>query len=189
MLVVLGCKNENAPVDQKIEELAKAKTIDPKELSLPDACSMITDVKIKEIFNLKEVTININTASNPENQGSKSCFFKWDDLDTPNAGILIQLQTNPIYGEYNEYISQFVKSKLTDGETMLGDDKPMIYKKFEAGTLEGAYSFQQAKFYWNIGNNYLVMLAMNISTLSEDKMLKAAEKIAIQINSNFVDNL
>lgn len=184
--ISFGCKNENVSVNQALKELQNEKTIDPKKLKLPDACQMISEVKLKEILNITKSTINLKDATDPQSPNAKSCFFKWDDDNTPNAGILIQLQTNPVFDEYNEYISKFVSSKLSEGETTLGDDKPSKYLKFNAGGVSGVYSFQQARFYWNYGNNYLVMLAMNISTLNESQMVNVAEKMAEEINKNFV---
>jgi hypothetical protein len=184
ILMTVGCKDST--VKQELEEMRKEKAVDPKKLKLPSSCEMITQEKLIEIIKIKAPTVNLKDASDPGNPNSKSCFFQWDDADTPNAGILIQLQTNPVFGEYNQYISQFVTSKLTEGETMLGDEKPTIYKKFDAGGVDGAYSFQQARFYWNYGDNYLVMLAFNISTLSESQMVDVAEDLAAEINSNFV---
>lgn len=186
IIISFGCKNENVSVNQALKELQNEKTIDPKKLKLPDACQMISEVKLKEILNITKSTINLKDATDPQSPNAKSCFFKWDDDNTPNAGILIQLQTNPVFDEYNEYISKFVSSKLSEGETTLGDDKPSKYLKFNAGGVSGVYSFQQARFYWNYGNNYLVMLAMNISTLTESQMVNVAEKMAEEINKNFV---
>ena len=185
-LIIFSCKNESADVTKALKEMQTAKIEDPKNLKLPDACSMIEGPVLMEILNRKDVPVNINAANDPGNPNSKACFFKWDDNDTPNAGILIQLQTNPVFSEYDEYISKFVTSKLTEGETQLGSDKRSIFKKFNAGSIEGAYSFEQSKFYWNYGNNYLVMLAMNITTLNESQMVNVAEKIANEINKNFV---
>ena len=67
----------------------------------------------------------------------------------------------------------------------MGNDAPEKYKKFTSGNVKGAYSWQQARFYWSKGNNYLFMLAFNVSTLSEEKMLEAAIKIVEQVDNNF----
>ncbi|MBK9566376.1 MAG: hypothetical protein IPO37_14775 [Saprospiraceae bacterium] len=184
ILLTIGCKDAN--VQKELAEMKAEKPVDPKKLKLPSSCEMISQEKIKEIFKVKAPSVNLKDASDPADPKSKSCFFQWDDDDTPNAGIMIQLQTNPVFDDYNEYISKFVTSKLTEGETMLGDDKPTIYKQFDAGGADGAYSFQQARFYWNYGNNYLVMLAFNVSTLSESQMVNAAEDIAEEVNKNFI---
>lgn len=184
ILLFIGCKD--ADVKRELEEMKTEKPVDPKKLSLPSSCEMISQEKIKEIFKITVPSVNVKDASDPADPKIKSCFFQWDDDDTPNAGIMIQLQTNPVFDEYNEYISKYVSAKLTEGETMLGDDKPSLYKKFDAGGVDGAYNFQHARFYWNYGNNYLVMLAFNISTLSESQMVDVAEDVAAEINSNFV---
>ncbi|MBL0026813.1 MAG: hypothetical protein IPO98_18305 [Saprospiraceae bacterium] len=184
-----GCKNENTDLHTALQDLKTAKVKDPKKLTIPEACQMISDAKLKEILKIKAPSVNLINATDPQSPGAKSCFFKWEDANTPNAGILIQLQTNPVFDQYEDYFSKFVVSKLSEGETTLGDEKPSVYKKFNAGGVDGVYSFQQARFYWNYGNNYLVMLAMNVTTLSENQMVSAAEEIALEINKTFVSQV
>ena len=129
IIIRFSCKNENPSVNQALKELQNAKVVDPKKLTLPDACQMISEARLKEILSISKSTIDLKDATDPQSPNAKSCFFKWDDASTPNAGILIQLQTNPVFGEYNEYISKFVSSKLSEGETTLGDEKPTKYLK------------------------------------------------------------
>jgi hypothetical protein len=189
LVAVFGCKNDNgnnsvSPADMTMKPVT-VPAKDPKDLKIPSACEMIGEAEIQKILNIAGASVNIKEADDPGNMTTRSCFFKWDDPATPNAGILIQILTNPVYSEYPEYISKFVSSKLTDGETMMGSDKPSIFKKFKSGNTIGAYSFEQGKAYWNLNNDYLFMLAFNVSTLSEDKMLQAAEAIVAEVNKNF----
>lgn len=190
-MLVLGCKNDPKSGSQA-DNLIKpdnSEAVDPSTLSIPNACEMISEATLQSILNITGSAVNIKEANDPGNKSAKSCFFKWDAADTPNAGILIQILTNPVYSEYPQYISNYVSSKLTEGETVLGSEKPTRFNKFTAGEITGAYSFDQSRFYWNLGNNYLFMLAFNVSSLSEDKMVNVAEKIVVEVNKNFAGKL
>jgi hypothetical protein len=187
IISVFSCKNDNT--NNKLEPIDPAQVngappVDPKTLTVPSAASLITAAEVEDILDTSS-PVNAKESNDPTNDKSKSCFFKWDDPNTANAGILIQIMANPVYEDYPEYISNFVSSKLKEGEMVMGNDKPEMYKEFNASGKPGAYSFQQARFYWAGDNNYLFMLAFNVSTLSESKMVKAAEKIAKIVNGNF----
>ena len=189
LVAVLGCKNDNgknsvSPADMTMKPVT-VPAKDPKDLKIPSACEMIGEAEIQKILSIAGASVNIKEADDPGNLTTRSCFFKWDDPATPNAGILIQILTNPVYSEYPEYISKFVSSKLTDGETVMGNDNPSIFKKFKSGNTVGAYSFEQGKAYWNLNNDYLFMLAFNVSTLKEDQLVKATEAIVAEVNKNF----
>ncbi|MBC7884971.1 MAG: hypothetical protein H7X99_05815 [Saprospiraceae bacterium] len=189
LIPILSCKNDGKTTDQVTPADMYLKpdnspATDPTKLKIPNACEMVTEAQLQAILNITG-TVNIKEANDPGNVNAKSCFYKWDDLATPNAGILIQIMTNPVYSEFPDYVSKFVAAKLTEGETVLGSDTPSTYKKFEAGGIVGSYSFDQSRFYWSLGNDFLFMLALNVTTLDEPKMVKAAEKIIEEVNKTF----
>lgn len=177
-----GCK-ESMDIDQVAGPLA-----DPSTLKLPKACELIEPVKLQEILNIK-AQVNLKDSSDPQNPNGQACFFRWDDPNTSNAAILIQVSTNPVYEEHPGYISGYVENKLKEGENIMGQDAPITYKSFKVGNKEGAYSFQQGRFYWSGGGNYLFMLAFNVSTLSESQMVSAAKKIIEEIHKNFAASI
>ncbi len=193
LFAAVSCKNENQTTEPKaIDKVLKtdmSAATDPSKLTIPNACEMITQQSIQTLMKSAGLNIRIKEANDPENDKAKSCFFQWDDPNTPNAGILIQIQTNPIFEEYPQYISNFVAAKLSEGETVLGQDKPVKFKKFAAGSTVGAFSHEQSRFYWSLGNNYLFMLAMNLTTLNEDQMLSLGEKIVEEVNKNFATKI
>jgi hypothetical protein len=191
IILIAGCKNDPKSGSQA-DNLIKpdnSAAADPTTLTIPNACEMISESTLQTILNITGSSVNIKEANDPGNKSAKSCFFKWDSADTPNAGILVQILTNPVYSDYPQYISNYVSSKLTEGETVLGSDKATKFNKFTAGGVNGAYSFDQSRFYWNLGNNYLFMLAFNVSTLSEEKMVKVAEQIVVEVNKNFATKI
>lgn len=187
LVSMLACKNDNT--NSKLEsvdpsQVSGAAPVDPKTLNVPKACELISAAQVQDILGTKS-PVNLKESNDPNNDKTKSCFFKWDDANTANAGILIQVMTNPVFDDYPQYISTFIDTKLKEGEMMMGQDTPIKYGKFDADGKPGAYSFQQARFYWAGDNNYLFMLAFNVSTLSEGNMVDAAEEIAEIINENF----
>lgn len=187
VIFLIACKNDSS--SNKLEAIDPTAVngkapVDPKTLTVPNAVDMITVAEVQDILDTNS-PVNAKESNDPTNDKSKSCFFKWDDPNTPNAGILIQVMANPVFEDYPQYISTFVSSKLKEGEMVIGQDAPITYKEFDANGKPGAYSFQQARFYWAGDNDYLFMLAFNVSTLSESKMVKAAEKIAKIVNKNF----
>ncbi|MBK9734569.1 MAG: hypothetical protein IPO92_06205 [Saprospiraceae bacterium] len=194
LISMLACKTDTKtseqtnPSDFTIKPDNSIPT-DPKNLTIPSACEMINEAQLKSILAISGSPVDIKPADDPGNISAKSCFFKWEDVNTPNAGILIQIMTNPVYDDAADYISKFVSSKLTEGETVLGDEAPIKFKRFSAGDSNGAYSFDQSRFYWNFKNDYLFMLAFNVSTFDEAKMLDVAKKIIVEIDKNFASKV
>ncbi|HRO08707.1 MAG TPA: hypothetical protein PK047_07540 [Saprospiraceae bacterium] len=182
-LSFFACKNDTGS-SNTLSNVPDAPPVDPATLTIPSSCSLISAAEVKDILDTKS-DVNLKDATDPTNKFSKSCFFRWDDTDTPNAGIMIQIQTNSVYSEYPEYISNYIKSKLENGEMAMGNEAPFKFSKFDASGRPGAYSFEQARFYWTLDNNYVCTLFFNVSTLNEKKMVRAAEKIIEKVNSNF----
>jgi len=184
-VLIISCKNDgslgnNIDIDEIAGEMA-----DPSTLKLPRACSMISTEKVQEILNTPS-TVTTKESVDPTGENiQQACFFRWEDPNTSNAAILIQIMINQVYEEYPTYIAGYVENKLKEGESMMGQDEPIGYKPFKVGNKTGAYSFQQGRFYWSGGGNYLFMLAFNVSTLSEAKMMSAAQTIIGEIHKNF----
>jgi hypothetical protein len=193
LLLSFSCKNDAKNSTEDFTDLsAFTKTgppKDPEQLSLPSACEMISSEKLSAILQIDASSVFVKDASDPQDNKTKSCFFKWEDPGTTNAGILIQIQTNPVYGDYPEYITNYVRSKITEGETLMGENQPTKFTKLTIGEINGAFSFKQGRFYWNLGNDYLFMLAFNLSTISEDKMKDLATSIINEVNKNFASKV
>jgi len=190
--LLVSCKNDaqsnnpNLSSDKIAVEMKPGA--DPAKLAIPESCAMINTENLQRILNISKYPITVKNSGDPADKSNKSCFFKWDDPSTANAGIFLQISTNPAHAEFPQYISNFVAAKITDGETDMNTNQPSKFKKFVVNGMEGAFSFQLGKAYWNINNDYLFMLAFNISTLSEAKMLDATKEILEEVNSNFPKN-
>lgn len=188
--LLISCKNDQSSTSSEVsQDLSELNTaiINPKDLVIPNACEMLSQEWIKETLGLALTDVTL-TEADAGNNNSRSCFFKWEDPATPNAGIFIQIMTNPVYEEFDKWIGQFVNAKLTEGESVLGNDEPYKYKKFESDNMKGAYSYDLKRFYWNLGNNYLFMLAFNMD-ITESKMVDHAKKMATEINNNFTEKV
>lgn len=190
---LLACKNDKSGSDSNSQsyDLAEYESntpIHPDKLPLPPSCDLLSEVWIKETLGLTLSDVSRKESEDPGNPNARSCFFRWEDPATPNAGIFIQLMTNPVFNEYDAWISTFVNAKLSEGETPLGSEEAYKYKRFDAGKYKGAYSYDLKRFYWNIGNNYLFMLAFNLD-IPESKMLGYAEKISAKVNENFAEKV
>ncbi len=190
-LSILACKTDKKQPETTttVDGVTTIIATDPSQLDIPETCDMITTEDIKSILGVPAASINVKNADDKSNKGSRSCFFQWDDPSTPNAGIMLMIQTNPAYNDAQDFFTLSMKAKLETGEAVLGQDKPERFKKFDAGDGIGAYSFNQSRCYWNLGNDYMFMLAFNITTLSEKKMVDAAEKIAAKVNANFASKV
>jgi len=170
--------------ERKKQELKPNKEPKIKMLPIPDACGMLSQTWIKNTLELKITNISIKKAEENEDTPAKSCFFKWEDPNTSHAGIFIQIMTNPVYDEFDQWVSYFVNAKVSEGEVIQGSDEVYFYKRYNAGIYKGVYSYDLKKFYWNKGDDYLFMLAFNLD-ISESKMLSYAEKISAKVNENF----
>lgn len=174
---------------EKNTDYCNSELTEPSNLKLPLACDLLSPEYIKNILNIN-TDISVKDASIEEPSMTQSCFFKWDDENTEHAGLLVQVLKNPVYNKYPEYILDFVKLKLEDGEISKEDENNIIeYSPFSFNGGVGAYSFQKAYFYWTCGGNYQFMLAFNISTLTEEKMVALAIRIITEINGNFISNI
>ena len=182
-----SCKHEKRTAAEALAALEsnKKEPTDPKKLTIPMSCDLISEQVVKEIFNVKAGTINIGEAKDPGNPVASSCFFKWDEPHVDNGGMFIQVSTNPVYDEFPEYITTYIATKLKEGEMTMGSSTPTVFKPFDAAGLPGAYSYSESRFFWNIGNDYLIMVAFNLPTYEEDQMVEAAEKVAAQVNKHF----
>jgi hypothetical protein len=159
----------------------------PTELLLPNACDLITPDEVKSVLGVTEV--NIKSTGNPGDVKASNCFFKWEDPATPHAGMLLQVMTNPLYDDNPEYISYLVESKLTEGESVQGSRKNLLFKETMVGKVKVVYAIENGRVYWNVGDNYLFMLTFNIAGLQTERMLDIARQLIPSVNKNLLGKL
>ncbi|HPQ21879.1 MAG TPA: hypothetical protein PK147_08510 [Saprospiraceae bacterium] len=159
--------------------------MDGQGLFVPDACSLLNTSWLAGVLGVNESQIQVKDGSDSHMPNAKACFFKYDDEDLGNAGILLQVMTNPVHDEFPEWVSQFVNAKITDGEQDYTTTNELYkYKPWKALGDGGAYSSELSKYHWRLGNNYLFLLAFNLDK-SEDDKLAMAQKIGNKVLENF----
>ena len=67
---------------------------------IPDACDLLSIKTIAKFVKQPAGQIILNDGSSSLNPKARACFFKWDsDDDLPNAGVMVQVQKNPVHSE------------------------------------------------------------------------------------------
>jgi len=165
---------------RKVEKFAKQGF----DMSVPDACTLLSTKTVSEIMKTDIKGVEIKDGSNANSKHSRSCFWKWDDPGISNAGVMVQVMTNPVPNEVPEYLRLFIDSKRTEGEQAFNSNENYKYKNFDGFGDDGAYSHDMHKYLWRIGEEYSFMIAFN-TTLQERKELAAAKKIAEEVMRNF----
>ena len=176
---VLGNKLGTGPTSgpgnttPKVRPYIKPKLTDGQILAgVPDACSLVSVEEIAKIFGISASDIKQKDASHTKSPFTRSCFFRWDGA-SPNTGILIQVQANPVQEEYAEWVSLFISSKRTTGEKTMGDNETFKYEKMEGLGDDGSYSHRLGKYFWRDGDKYAFMIAFNTNSAKELQMKNA----------------
>ena len=150
---------------------------------IPDACDLLSTKTIARYVKQPAGQITLNDGSSPLNPKARACFFKWDTSDLPNAGVMVQLQRNPVEEDVPEYFTYLISSKKTEGEKNPSSAEVFMYKDWPGIGDDGAYSTEAGKYVWRVGNEWAFMVAFN--TLMDDKSQKrAAEAFAREVMSN-----
>jgi len=160
-----------------------AKSDRAKLASVPDACALITKEEIAKIFGISAGAISEKDASHTKSPYTRSCFYRWEGA-SPNTGILLQVQANPVAEEYAEWVSLYVESKRTTGEKEMGSNDTYRYKKLEGLGDDGSYSHRLGKYVWRDANNYVFMVAFNTNSAPEVQM-KNVKSIGKIMMSNY----
>lgn len=187
---LFSCKNDGvlSSSSQTVESVKKMRMIHPDSLKVPSACELISQATIKKLLKTGVFPITVKDASNPEQKGLHSCFFRWDDPALNFAGIMLQVNSNQVYEHQQDNITAFVQGLLKDGSMEVDANSPNKFKEFMIGDIKGAYSYKMSRFHWNLGPNYGFMLAFNVP-LSEDDMVDIATEIAEEVNETLATKI
>jgi len=147
---------------------------------LPLACDLFTPEFIAGVVGVDAGALTIKDGSHAGNLFSRSCFFKWNDPNVTNAGIMVQVMSNPVEFDAPEYLELYVNGKKQSGETTFDSDTRILYKDFNGFGDDGAYSYELHKYIWRDGHELAYTIAFN-NNLSEDEEMAAARKIATKI--------
>lgn len=180
VIVSFSCKTDKTST---AETDAKAEAIISPEGALPDACSLVSESTVARLLGIDGgMTVKDGNAGRPQKH-NRSCFFKWEDNNFVDAGILIQVMTNPIKDEAPEYLAMYIDTRKKDGESKYEGGEVYPYHQFDMGT-DGAYSHGVHKYLWRDGYKYGFMIMFNYN-LSEERELAVAKEIASEVMKNF----
>lgn len=168
----------------EIFDFSKAK--DPKTLPLPVPATLLSNSLVEQVLELKPQSVSVRSPKDAGTMLVKNTFYKWDDVANPNAGMFVQLMTNPVYDEFEDYNSMVIDSKLTKGEEAPGLSKATPFKSLKIGKVIVAYSVETSRIYWNIGNNYVFMMAFNFLNFDEAKLVRSAQIFIPELNKNLM---
>ncbi len=161
--------------------------ISPQEIVLPKACELISTDTISQLMGVPTKDLMVLEPPVVGEQGVSSCFFKWADASTPHGGIFVQLMKNPAYDSYPDYIRSFIDDKLVQGESMPGRSGKFLYAEMEVKGLRVAWCYEQSRFYWNLGNNHLCMLAFNLPAMGKEEMESKGSRLIGMISHSLLD--
>lgn len=129
---------------------------------LPEMCELVS---LDEIAAALSLDVSQLTTKNSTPAGAKpnqrTCFFKWNDPNYPNTGIMMQALRNPMEVEFPEYIEVYMTSKRQNGENKLGDDFVHQFKDLGGMADEGIYNADVGKYYWRFSDKVILHLAFN----------------------------
>ena len=147
---------------------------------IPDACDLLTLETIAKYLNIPATGISLADGSSKQNDKSRACFFKWDDEDIKNAGVMVQVQQNQVEEDVPEYLTYMVSSLKTQGENDFNGAGVTKFKDWPDFGDDGAYSTDVGKYVWRVGNDYAFMIAFNTPLLGK-KQKRAADAFAKEV--------
>lgn len=150
-----------------------------------NVCTLVSMDELAEILELEPNQIDI-TDSTPDgvNPPNSSCFFKWEDFDMANTGILLQCLRNPLEDEFPDYIIKFIESKKTSGEQGM-DANPIVFEDFAGIGDDGAYSDAGAKCFWRLGDQVVFSIVFN-TTHSPKERHRIARELATRMTEAYI---
>jgi hypothetical protein len=185
LMSMIACKNEPSSTSEststEIKDFSK-KIIPVKDLKMPQGCTLVSLDWVKK--NISSDTFNIESKIAAGSTGSIGCFYRWPTASKPNAGFMINVMVNPYEEETQTWASSMIGAFKTGMNGTPAENSSENYKVFEGYGDEGAYSFAQGRYYWRIGNNYVIMVAFNMD-LTEEIQLGYAKLISTEVMKNF----
>ena len=153
---------------------------------LPNMCDLIPISFVAETLGLDESLVtNRNIIPGGAIPNHKTCFFKWNDPNFPNTGIMIQAMRNPLSDEMPEYITAYMTAKRESGENALGEEFVHRFKDLDGIANEGLYNADIGKYFWRFSDLVIFQLAFN--TLHEqEEQLKIATILGKKMTQNYL---
>lgn len=162
-------------------------TTDPVKLQLYNPCELLTIESVGATLQVVPENIMVKPVGNMGDVKAKSCFYKWEDADMANTGILLKMMTNPVFDESPDFLEVTLSSKVQNGEFVPGQKEKIKFKEAYIGKVKIVYS--KDNVYWNIGSNYQFFLAFNLPKITEEQLLKYCHEMIPTINNQLLFKL
>jgi|TARA_R110000737_G_scaffold341558_1_gene365537 hypothetical protein len=188
---LISCKSDSSDSTASASENLKTEATGNKSATkgkvetnfnkngIPDACDLLTQETIAKYVGIPASSIMLADGSSSKNDLQRACFFKWDGSEIKNAGVMVQVQQNPVAGDVPDYLTYMVQGLKTEGEnTMEGTNTK--FKDWSGFGDDGAYSTEVGKYVWRVGNDWAFMIAFN-TTMSARDQQKAANAFAKEV--------
>ena len=154
---------------------------------LPEMCELVSLSEIAEILGIEESRITIrNSTPGGDLPDHRTCFFKWEDPNFPNTGIMMQAMRNPMADEFPEYITVYMQSKRQNGENALGDSFVHQFKNLTNMADEGLYNADIGKYFWRFSDQVIFQLAFN-TIHEQEEQFSIATKLGTRMIENFLE--
>lgn len=174
---------EKANAEKLVSNKSKSN-VNISTRGIPNPCQLITTEWIKSNTSLDIGDARIKEGNRGAAADNRSCFMQWEQNGDPNTGFLINIAINPAPEEIEEYPEVFMQAKRSDGETMMGSDKPFPYKRLDNLGVEALGCHELGKYYFRYDNEYLFMIAFNLE-MSERDQRNTVTKIGNEVIKNF----
>lgn len=194
-LIMIACKideNGNVKGQSGVQKTTQQKTAQKRtygvkslrDKNVPNACTLVSKQDIAKVFNISPDIINVKDG-NPAGKESRGCFYRWEDNGLPNAGVLVQVLKNTRPDDLENWPSRFIDSRIENGEGGT-DTAPLVkYSNWTDVGTTGAYSHQLAKYYFQLDDEVVFMVAFNMNSEPKQQMA-VANLISQRILQNFL---
>lgn len=159
------------------------KGMQSARFDLPEPCGLLSDAFIANVIGVEKDAITLKDGSNAATPYARSCFFRWDHLGTPNSGVLIQVQSNPVPNEFPDWAPYYLQAKRNQGEKSPDGSLVFKYKDFDNMGVDGAYSHDLHRYLWRDAKNYVYMVAFNLPA-TESEEIQWARKLGAELMKN-----
>jgi hypothetical protein len=156
-------------------------------IKLPNPCALIDLEELTSIFDVEVEEIVLtpgNVNNNPGQDNNLSCFYMWDK-DAMRGGFLLQIMKNPLYGEFTDWASSYMRVLKENGETSYPDNIQYKYAAVEGLGDEAVYNKDLGKVFWRIGEELVVGLIYR-DTQSIGDMPRVSKDLGKLINPRIV---